>query len=154
MAYIGENPTLGPCRGPGVCQGASPDHILVGDILGGCPPRVSGTHAITFRGVSHLLDPQNGQKWSKNDHFGPFWAQLGHFVGPAWPKWPKNEIFAKSRKCREIYPQTIPHQLGAIPKGFGGEKIEKPSKNLIYSYRDHIKSSATYQDSPVTNQDS
>ena len=68
---------------------------------------------------------------------------MGHFVGPAWPKWPKNEIFAKSRKCREIYPQTIPHQLGAIPKGFGGEKSGKPSKNLIYSYRDHIKSSAS-----------
>ena len=43
----------------------------------------------------------------ENGHFDHFWAQPGHFVGPAGPKWSKKRFFHKSIKCREKYTQTI-----------------------------------------------
>ena len=57
----------------------------------GIPPRVSGTHANTFRGVPHFLNPKNGQKWP----FWAFWKTTWTFCRASLAKMAKKAIFSK-----------------------------------------------------------
>ena len=62
----------------------------------------------------------------ENGHFGHFWVQPGHFVGPTGPKWSKNRFFHKSKKCRENTLKQSPTDLDRFRMLLGVKKSIDP----------------------------